>query len=172
MWIHPVDRDDAPEEIRLLGRAWMALMQSGGGYCSPDSDAPQWAKDVFAAFAAANPGFEPAGCMTPQWRAEKRAAFDAAPSIVDEMNASAEAEKARRDAEFAAAQTARKPHASTASVEVTGKIVYLGSGFYGIRVDRKIAPSKQIVLPIGDAEKGRTVTVRVTKTNTEIVAWS
>lgn len=76
-WVHPVDRDDAPPELKTLGRAWGALMASRGGYMSPDSTTPQWAVEVFAAFAKTHPGFDPADCMTPEWREEKRAAYAA-----------------------------------------------------------------------------------------------
>jgi hypothetical protein len=77
MWTHPVDREDASPEIQMLGRAWQAIMSAQGGYGEEAAQAPEWAEQVFAAFAASNPGFDRAECMTPEWLAEKRAAYAA-----------------------------------------------------------------------------------------------
>lgn len=73
-WTHPTERSDASAELRLLGKAWMAILQSLNPQENEDS-APAWAREVFSAFAAENPGFDDAECMTPAWVEEKRAAY-------------------------------------------------------------------------------------------------
>lgn len=78
-----------------------------------------------------------------------------------------EAERAARDAAIraaalqrAGARTARQ--AQRYPIRVTGTVAYLGSGCYGLRCDRSIRASREIVLSgLGSADKGRTVTVRV-----------
>lgn len=94
MWIHPVDRPDAPAEIKLLGKAWMAhrtapvrVVVSDDGRAKEISCPPQWAVDVFSAFAAEHPGFNPAECLTPAWVEEKRAAYAAAEAAAKEKKA-------------------------------------------------------------------------------------
>lgn len=96
MWIHPVDRDDAPAEIKLLGQAWQAIMAASGGWQEEDRAAPQWAEDIFAAFEAQHPGFNRAECMIPAWLDEKKTACAA-------HYASKESEKAARAATVQAA---------------------------------------------------------------------
>jgi len=47
-------------------------------------------------------------------------------------------------------------------IRVTGTVTYLGSGCYGLRCDRNVRASREIVLSgLGSADKGRTITVRV-----------
>lgn len=75
-WIHPTERDDASDELKILGRAWAAHLSALGGYGENDSPVPQWAQDVFAAFAAKHPGFEPWDCMTPEWLEEKKRSYE------------------------------------------------------------------------------------------------
>lgn len=120
MWIHPVDRNDAPAEIKLLGQAWQAIMAASGGWQEADRDAPQWAEDVLAAFEAQHPGFNRAECMTPAWLEEKKAAYAA-------YYASKEAEKKARAATVQAAVDAcdldTLVHLKVEKVEVKSKIM-------------------------------------------------
>lgn len=85
-----------------------------------------------------------------------------------------QAECARLDAKRAARDTAIRAEALERAgaritrqaqrypIRVTGTITYLGSGCYGLRCDRNVRASREIVLSgLGSADKGRTVTVRV-----------
>lgn len=54
-------------------------------------------------------------------------------------------------------------------VTVTGTVVYLGAGQYGIRCERSIRASREIPLPLKAADKGRTVTVRVHQFTEELL---
>lgn len=102
MWIHPVDREDAPAEIKLLGKAWLAVMMAQGAYGEEASPVPAWAEEVFAAAEAAL-GLGPidrAECMTAAWQAEKNAAYQAA----NEARQAAKAHREKLVAELVAAR--------------------------------------------------------------------
>ena len=76
-------------------------------------------------------------------------------------------EQAERNARWEAKKAAKAPFRA---VRVTAKVVYLGQGFYGIRVDRSIRKSKEVGLPgLTSADRGREVTVEVGEFDAKIL---
>lgn len=60
------------------------------------------------------------------------------------------------------ARLAAKAKSAIRTHTVTAKVVYLGGGFHGIRVDRSVRPSKEVsIAGLTSADKGREVTVEV-----------
>ena len=74
---------------------------------------------------------------------------------------------AQKNARWAAKKAAKKPFKAAT---ITAKVVYLGQGFYGIRVDRSIRKSREVGLPgLTSADRGREVTVEVGEFDAKII---
>jgi hypothetical protein len=126
--------------------------------------------------------------LLPEWRltADERAALEAEQA---ELWALAQVQGAARMAELAAAEEARKAleraeeearakkmrerrarEDAAGPVRVEAQVVYLGAGFYGIRVEKKLRPTREIVLcEMTAADKGRVVVVEVYRFDAKIV---
>ncbi len=124
--------------------------------------------------------------LLPEWRltADERSALEAEQA---ELWALAQVQGAARKAELAAAEEARKALAERQArsqkrrerearqdaadpVRVEAQVVYLGAGFYGIQVEKKLRPTREIVLAeLTAADKGRRVVVEVYRFDAKIV---